>query len=195
MITLPTPARIGERAQQILTAIEADPEFAAFRAASLKYDADWTCFTGSVVIAQYDQKEDAPSLFAEGLRALCLKAAVYETTHDENAAEIPVSVPVDEMTHAMIAQPQLLARITRRVGVSIIHQTDQEHTDWRPGDYTDQAYRAAWRDPDPRYWIPAEEVARRLAWLNEKYESIGLREEGQAHSFRFGLDERDPVPA
>lgn len=93
------------------------------------------------------------------------------------------------MTHAMIAQPQLLARITARAGVAIIHQTDQEHTDWRPGDYTDQVYRAAWGEPDGRLWLDAEEVARRLDWLDRKYSAMGFRKQGQAHSFTFSTAE------
>ncbi|WP_416484946.1 hypothetical protein [Streptomyces sp. CL12] len=185
----------GVRHGYLSSTIEADKEFPAFKAASLKYDSDWQCFTGSVVIAEYDQEQDKHGLFAEGLKALCLKAAVYEMTGDEKTAEIPIAVPVDEMTHAMIAQPQLLARITARVGVSIIHQTGQEHTDWRPEDYTHQAYRAAWGEPDPRLWLPAEEVARRLARLDQKYAAMGFRKQGQAHSFMFSADELVPVPA
>lgn len=184
-LALPSAERVAERAKDIHAAIEADTEFPAFKAASLKYDADWQCFTGSVVVEQYDQEQDKHGLFAEGLKALCLKAAVFEMTGDENTAEIPIAVPVDEMTHAMIAQPQLLARITERVGVAIIHQTDQEHTDWREGDFTDEAYRAAWGEPPARFWINADEVTRRLAWLDQKYAAMGFRKQGQAHSFTF----------
>lgn len=182
---LPGVEQTAELAKAILGAVEADAEFDAFKAASLRYDADWQCFTGSVVVVEYDQEQDKHALFAEGLKALCLKAAVYEVTRDEKAAEIPIAVPVDEMTHAMIAQPQLLARITARVGVTIIHQTDQEHTDWRHGDYTDKAYRAAWGEPDQRLWLDADTVAARLQWLDQKYASVGFRKRGQAHSFRF----------
>ena len=170
------------------------PEFPFFRAASLKYDSDWQCFTGSVVVAEYDQEQDKHRLFAEGLRALCLKAAVYEMTGDEKAAEIPVAVPVDEMTHAMIAQPQLLARIAARVGVTVIHQTDQEHTDWRPNDYTHEAYRTAWGEPDTRLWLDADTVARRLAWLGAKYKAAGFDKMGQAHSFTFSAEELATPP-
>ena len=188
-VELPSADRVAERAQKIHAAIQADKEFPAFKAASLKYDSDWQCFTGSVVVAEYDQEKDKHALFAEGLKALCLKAAVYEMTGDEQAAEIPIAVPVDEMTHAMIAQPQLLARITARVGVMVIHQTDQEHTDWRPNDYTHQAYRATWGEPDTRLWVDAEEVTRRLNWLDQKYAAMGLRKQGQAHSFTFSTEE------
>ncbi|QDQ12448.1 hypothetical protein [Streptomyces spectabilis] len=189
-VDLPSAERTAERAREILTAVEADPEFAAFKAASLRYDEDWTCFSGGPVISKYDQADDAAPLFVEGLRALCLKAAVYEATGDERAAEIPVAVPVDEMTHAMIAQPQILARITARVGAQIIHQTDQEHTDWTRDDYTHKAYRAAWGEPPARYWITHDEVTRRLGILRAKYEEAGFRRMGLAHDMTF-----EPVPA
>ncbi|GAA5068622.1 hypothetical protein [Streptomyces similanensis] len=193
--TLPVAEMVAERAQEIHSAIQADKEYPAFKAASLKYDSDWQCFTGSVIVAEYDQEKDKHGLFAEGLKALCLKSAVYEMTGDESAAEIPIAVPVDEMTHAMIAQPQLLARIMARVGVVIIHQTDQEHTDWRPDDYTHKAYRAAWGEPDRRLWLDADTVAARLKWLDEKYAAMGFRKQGQAHSFRFTAEDLATVAA
>jgi hypothetical protein len=187
---LPAVSNVAARAKEILSAFENDPEFAAFKAASLRYDSDWQCFTGSVVVAEYDQEQDKHQLFTEGLRALCLKAAVYELTGgDEKAAEIPIAVPVDEMTHAMIAQPQLLARITSRIGVQVIHQTDQEHTDFQHGDFTDVAYRLAWGEPDTRLWLDADTVRTRLAWLDRKYRAAGFRNMGQAHSFRFSPEE------
>ncbi|MEU8619961.1 hypothetical protein [Streptomyces sp. NPDC048623] len=192
MTTLPDPQHVAERAREILTAVEADPEFSAFKAASLRYDEDWTCFSGGPVIREYDQATDAAPLFVEGLRALCLKAAVFEATGDERAAEIPVAVPVDEMTHAMIAQPQILARITARLGVQIIHQTDQEHTDWSTGDYTHEAYALAWGEPPARYWLAHAEVTRRLGILRERYEAAGFRRMGLSHSITF---EPEPVPA
>ncbi|MFE5624232.1 hypothetical protein ACFQ8S_19375 [Streptomyces virginiae] len=189
--SLPTADKVAERAREIHVAVHADEEFPAFVAASLKYDEDWTCYSGTPVISKYNQETDAAPLFAEGLRALCLKAAVFEMTGDENTAEIPIAVPVDEMTHAMIAQPQLLARITARVGVQIIHQTNQEHTDWRTDDYTHQVYRAAWGEPPARYWIDHEEVTRRLSILREKYAAAGFLNMGQAHVIEFG----EMVPA
>lgn len=185
-IQLPSVHEVAERAKVILCLIAADEEFSAFRAASLKYSEDWTCFTGSPLVSKYNQVEDAPHAFAEGLRALCLKAAVFELTGDEEAAEIPIAVPVDEMTHAMIAQPQLLARISARVEVRIIHQTDQEHTDWRQGDYTDRAYRLAWGEPPPRYWIDQDEADRRLSILRERYAAAGFYDNGTRHTIEFG---------
>ncbi|WP_372406086.1 hypothetical protein [Streptomyces luteireticuli] len=183
---LPDPTRVAERSKEILSAIKADVEFPAFEAASLKYDEDWSCFAGAPVISKYDQEADKTPLLEEGLRALSLKAAVYEMTDDERVSEIPVAIPVDEMTHAMIAQPQLLARITARTGVQVIHQTDQEHTDYRTGDYTHQVYTLAWGAPPERYWIDHTEAQRRLDILRAKYEEAGFLKMGQAHVIDFG---------
>lgn len=184
-IALPSPDRVAERAHQIMVAIQADREYSAFEAATLEYSEDWQCFTGFPVISEWHLENDAPALLTEGLRALALKAAVYELTGDENAAEIPIAVPVDEMTHAMIAQPQLLARITERVGVSVIHQTDQEHTDYSRGDFTHSAYVAAWGEPPSRYWLDHSEVVRRRGLLAERYDSIGLARSGREHRITF----------
>ncbi|MFD5555048.1 hypothetical protein ACFWIA_14580 [Streptomyces sp. NPDC127068] len=186
VVMRPAPEEVAARAREILAAIKEDREFGAFEAATLEYSSDWQCTTGFPVIDRWNLENDAPPLLVEGLRALALKAAVYQMTGDENAAEIPVAVPVDEMTHAMIAQPQLLARIMDRVGVSVIHQTDQEHTDWTHGDYTHRAYRAAWgEEPPARYWLDHAEVVRRRAVLAELYDSIGLHRSGREHRIDF----------
>jgi hypothetical protein len=185
IIARPAPERVAGRANEILAAIKADQEYGAFKAATLQYNEDWQCFTGFPVISRWNLEADAPALLEEGLRALALKGAVYEATGDEHAAEIPIAVPVDEMTHAMIAQPQLLARIAERVGVSIIHQTDQEHTDYTTGDYTHSAYVAAWGELPARFWLDHAETVRRRKILAERYESIGLGRSGREHNIEF----------
>jgi hypothetical protein len=184
---MPAVEDVAVRAKEILASIKADKEFPAFVVATLRYDADWTCFSGTPIISRYDQDTDKAPLLEEGLRALALKAAVYEMTGDEKLSEVPVAIPVDEMTHAMIAQPQLLDRITDRVGVHVIHQTDQEHTDWRQGDYTHQAYTVAWGEPPERYWVGHEEAQRRLAILKEKYEQAGFLNMGLSHVIDFAV--------
>lgn len=184
--SLPAAEDVAERARQIMSAIEADPEFGAFAAAALKYDDAWTCFTGFPVIEKWNLDADKRPLLTEGLRALSLKAAVYELGgQDEDMTEIPVAVPVDEMMHAMIAQPQLLDRIAKRVGISVIHQTDKEHHEYVTGDYTHGAYVAAWGEPPSRYWLDHGEVNRRLAILEAIYEGAGLLRSGKEHSFDF----------
>ncbi|MFD7827684.1 hypothetical protein [Kitasatospora sp. NPDC059803] len=184
--TMPAADKVGERAREILAAITADPEFSAFEAATLEYSSDWQCFTGFPTISQWNLDTDKVPLFAEGLRAIALKAAAYELTGSETDAELALPVPVDEMTHAMIAQPQLLARIAERTGFTLIHQTDQEHTDYTGGEYTHAAYLAAWgTEPPTRYWLDKAEVDRRLAILAEKYDSIGFGRSGREHAITF----------
>ncbi|MFJ2737678.1 hypothetical protein [Streptomyces sp. NPDC087317] len=184
-IQLPAHSLVVEGAQQILATIKADLEFGAFRAASLEYSEDWQCFTGFPVVANWNLETDSVPLFEEGLRALALKAAVHALTKDERAAEIPIAVPVDEMTHAMLAQAQLLTRIAKAHGISIIHQTDQEHTDYRVGGYTTECYRLAWGEPPARYWMDHEEVVRRRGVLAGLYESIGMGHSGREHQLSF----------
>ncbi|MCM1976397.1 hypothetical protein [Streptomyces sp. G1] len=181
--SMPTPADVAERAQEVLAAIVADEEFSAFEAATLEYSSDWQCFTGFPVIEQWNLDADKGPLFTEGLRALALKAAVFDLTGDERLAE--VAVAVDEMTHAMIAQPQLFARIAARAGFQLIHQTDQEHTDYTGDDFTHRAYRLAWGEPPARYWLVKDEVDRRVEILTARYASIGMDRAGREHDISF----------
>lgn len=183
--SMPSPEQVAEGAAQILTILEGDPEFAAFRAASLQYSDDWQCFTGFPVISEWSLERDAEPLFMEGLRALALKAAVFAYTNDCARAEIPIAVPVDEMTHAMLAQTQLLNGIASRHGITVIHQTDQEHTDYEIGDFTHQCYTLAWGEPPARYWLGHEEVERRRAHLGDLYQGIGMGRSGREHGIRF----------
>ncbi|MDO0927295.1 hypothetical protein QQY24_18435 [Streptomyces sp. TG1A-8] len=184
-IELPAADVVADAAKQILDNIKGDPEFPAFRAASLEYSEDWQCFTGFPVVERWHLETDAAPLFEEGLRALALKAAVYEATGDDQDAEIAIAVPVDEMTHAMLAQAQLVMRIAARTGAVIIHQTDQEHTDYRADGYTNACYRAAWGEPPARYWLDHEEVKRRRGMLADLYASIGMDRSGREHSIDF----------
>ncbi|MFF5407914.1 hypothetical protein ACFY8K_34240 [Streptomyces misionensis] len=184
-VKMPAVEAVADAAQRILNDIKTDREFAAFRAASLEYSEDWQCFTGFPVVERWSLEADAKPLFEEGLRALALKAAVYDATCDDQAAEIAIAVPVDEMTHAMLAQAQLLTRIAARVGAVIIHQTDQEHTDFRVGGYAHDCYRAAWGEPPVRYWLDHEEVVRRRDVLAGLYASIGMGRSGREHSITF----------
>lgn len=182
---LPATRVVADAAKAILDGIKGDHEFPAFETATLEYSNDWQCFTGFPVVERWHLETDAPALFEEGLRALALKAAVHALTADERAAEIPIAVPVDEMTHAMLAQAQLLGRIADARGISIIHQTDQEHTDYRAGGYTHDCYRSAWGEPPVRYWLDHEEVERRRDVLSRLYDSIGMGRSGREHQIDF----------
>ena len=184
--TLPAADAVGRRAAQILTLIQQDAEFAALRRSSLEYADCWSTYTGYPIVAKWNLDADAPPLFDEGLKVLALKAAVYELTGDDIAAELLVSLPVDEMVHAIIAQAGLTKRIFDRLGITCIHQTDHEEFGWGWDDYTHQCYtEAGWGVPPERFWIDAEETLRRRKLLNARYETIGIGRDGRMHGIDF----------
>ncbi|GAA1799300.1 hypothetical protein HC028_16245 [Planosporangium flavigriseum] len=189
MTTHPHPdaAAVGRRATQILDLIESSDEHARLVDSTRKYPDCWATFTGYPIIARFDLEMDAEPLFREALRVLCLKSAVYELTGgDEEAAELVVSAPVDEMVHAVLAQYTLCASMTRRLGIQFVHMTDRERFGWHRGDYTHECYLAAgWGEPTERYWIDADETRRRLKILNNRYASIGIHNEGRRHDIDF----------
>lgn len=179
-------AAVAQNAADIVAQFEGHPEFAEFKAASLNYSDDWQCFTGFPVVSEWNLERDAEPLFVEGLRALAIKAAVFHATADEKAAEVPIAVPVDEMTHAMIAQSQLLQKIAGHCGTLIIHQTDQEHTDYHAGSITHALYVAAFgEEPPARYWLDHHEVTARREHLATLYARIGMGRSGREHSIDF----------
>ncbi|MFF0526559.1 hypothetical protein ACFYTC_48405 [Actinomadura nitritigenes] len=184
----PAPSTVGLLAAEMVTTLEADPEFGRLRESTLLYTDCWATYTGLPLVARWDLDQDSAPLFTEALRVLALKAAVYELTDgDEHLAELLVPPPVDEMVHAVIAQATICTRIQQRAKVPLIHSTDRERWGWDHGDYTEQAYRAAgWGTPPARYWIGAAEVTRRLGLLNARYESIGIRRGGRSHELDFG---------
>ncbi|MEV4517894.1 hypothetical protein AB0K00_54165 [Dactylosporangium sp. NPDC049525] len=157
---------------------------------------------GCPIIARFHLSQDAEPLFTEAMRVLCLKSAVYELTgEDEEAAELVVSAPVDEMVHAVLTQYTLCQAMTRRLGIRFVHMTDRERFGWRRGDYTSQCYEAAgWGEPPARYWIDADETRHRLRVLNDRYTSIGIFDDGCRHEIDFDRDrdrdrDRDQEPA
>jgi hypothetical protein len=192
---MPEPAVVGRRAAEIFGLVQADQEYLRLESSSLRYADCWKTFTGYSIVSRFDLATDAPALLGEALRVLALKAAVYELTGgDEAAAELLVPGPVDEMVHAVLAQHTLVVRLTHRLGISFVHMTDREEFGWRPGDYTEQCYRAAgFGDPDPRYWIGAEETVRRLGILTPKYHSIGFVEVGRRSVIDFDDAKGEPA--
>ncbi len=187
LVDLPSPHVVGERAAVILDAIEAHPEFGRLRTSTLKYPDCWATFTGYPLVAEWDLDADGPHLFVEALRTMAMKAAVFELTQDERAAELEVSAPVDEMVHALTAQFTILSRIQQDLTVTFIHSTDNERFGYDEDGYTDEVYRAAgWGALPRRYWIGKAETNRRLDILFEHYESIGVQRGGRAHFFTFG---------
>ncbi|MDI3390643.1 hypothetical protein QIS99_31270 [Streptomyces sp. B-S-A8] len=187
-LTRPAPELIAERAREIHETWLGDPEMSAVLDGCAKYSSDWDDFYGGPLISRYSVARDAEHLLADALKVMALKSAVYEATGDELAAEIPVPVPVDVTCHALCAQITALSRIQQRTGHPFVHSTVNEHinnTPWRSGDYTHQAYRAAFGPVAERYWIDADEAERRRGILDAKYESIGVTDRGQTSAIGF----------
>ncbi|GAA2915132.1 hypothetical protein Acy02nite_91670 [Actinoplanes cyaneus] len=191
---LPTPAVVGKRAAEVLTAVFNSDDFDRLRKSSLYYTDCWATFTGYPLIAKWSLKDDSEPLFWEGMRVLALKTAVFElTSGDEHAAELEISAPVDEMVHAILAQFTLVQKMTAALGIQFVHMTDQERFSYKVGGYTDQCYAAAgWGEQNRRYWIGRPEMLRRLDILGELYQSIGFQEEGRSHTHDFS--ERIDMP-
>lgn len=185
---LPDPAEVGDVADRILSVIHADPEYARLIVGCGRYNSDWTCTTGTITIDAWNLAEDAVPLLEEALRALALKAAVFALTDDEQAAELPIAAPVDEVLHAVLAQRTLTERLADRCGFQLIHMTDteQDTEGYEPGGYTWQAYLDAFGVvPPPRYWIGAAEHARRVTVVSELLDSVGLHDRGRRHELTF----------
>ncbi|MFF0206493.1 hypothetical protein [Streptomyces althioticus] len=186
--TRPEPSVVAQRALEILDAWMGDPEMGTVLDGCKKYSSDWSDDYGQFLIPNYSVERDAVSLIDDAVRVMALKSAVYELTGDEVAAELPVSVPVDVSVHALTAQFTALSRVQQRTGRLFVHSTVNEHvvgTPWDVGDYTQQAYEAAFGPVDERYWIGAAEAERRRRVLDERYESIGITERGMASEIAF----------
>jgi hypothetical protein len=190
--TMPSATTVGQRAADLLNLIEQSPEYNRLVASTRMYPDCWATFTGYPLICEFDLAKDAEPLFVEAMRVLALKTAVWELSGgDEYAAELLVSPPVDEMVHAVLAQFTLVTRMSRRLGVQLVHMTDRERTGWEPDGYTADCYRAAgWGEPPSRYWIGTAEVTRRLGILAGLYAQAGIHDGGRRHSHTF-----EPVPA
>ena len=182
---LPDVYTVGYRAGEILDLVRGSAEYARLEESTRMHPDCWSSFIGYPVIARLDLDRDAGPLFVEALRVLALTAAVFELTGgDENAADLVVSIPVDEMVHAVLAQYTLCQNMTARLGIRFVHMTDR--FGWDRGDYTHQCYVAAgWGEPDPRYWIDTLETARRTLILQSRYERIGIRDCGRRHDIDF----------
>ncbi|MEV6971128.1 hypothetical protein AB0M47_39120 [Hamadaea sp. NPDC051192] len=184
--TMPDPAAVGERAAEILNLIKGDEAYGRLSDSSKKYVDCWATFTGYPVVAQWNLEADKAALFDEAMKALSLKAAVHGLTGDESTAELLISLPVDEMTHAVLAQHNLVTALQVRIGVLLPHMTDLEEFGWEPGDYTSQCYAAAgWGNMPDRYWIGTVEARRRLAFLDQAYANVGIKGLGREHDFTF----------
>ncbi|MFF8956900.1 hypothetical protein [Streptomyces sp. NPDC014894] len=186
----PAPETVAVRAREIHTALMGDPEIGRLERAVSQYSSDWDDFYGYPIIVDYDAVADAPGLFVEAVRAMAIKSAVWDLTGgDERASELPLAVPVDTMTHAMMAQFSLLTRMMQRHGIQFVHMTDMEHGNaaWDHGDYTHQVYRSTFGPVHPRYWIGAAETERRRSVLDQVYAGIGVSERGKKVAIPLGV--------
>ncbi|RAY15434.1 hypothetical protein DPM19_12140 [Actinomadura craniellae] len=184
---LPTPEQVAEEAARILDAIHGDPEYQRLLEGCVRYDNDWQCAAGVWTISRWNVRADAAPLIEEALRALALKGAVYKLTGDVAAAELPIARPVDEVTHAVLAQRYVTECIACRAGIAFIHMTDteQEAPPYRAGGYTHTAYTKAWGQPPARYWLDADEHARRAAVLDALLSGVGVHDLGRSHTIAF----------
>ncbi|MET9263752.1 hypothetical protein [Amycolatopsis sp. NPDC004079] len=185
--TTPEATAVGERAAQILRAMQAHPGYERLTSSSMKYSTCWATFTGYPLVSQWNLDTDAAPLLDEALKVLALKAAVFELTGgDEAAAELLVPAPVDEMIHAVLAQFTVMTRMQTDLGVVFPHATELERFDYVRGCATDDCYAAAgWGEQPLRYWLDAAEVDRRLAILNERYRGAGFAPNGRSHAHIF----------
>lgn len=185
---LPAPADVAERAREIHAAWQADAEIGVVLDGCAKYSSDWDDFYGGPLISTYSVARDASHLLDDALKVMALKTAVYELTGDELLAELPVPVPIDVTCHALCAQFTALSRIQQRTGHPFVHSTVNEHTNatcWDTGDYTHQAYEAAFGAVNERYWIPAAETERRRQVLDARYATIGITDRGMASAIDY----------
>lgn len=192
----PEPLQVAARARAVLDEIKAWPEFARLEASTRLYPDCWGTYTGYTTIEKFDLAQDAGPLWDEALRVMALKTAVYElSSGDEEAAELIIPAPVDEMVHAILAQHTLARRLETETGLQLVHMTDRETFGWARGDYTHRLYLAAWgEEPPKRYWIDADETARRRKILNGRLQSIGIQDLGRRHTLDFA-EQPETVPA
>ncbi|WP_410570416.1 hypothetical protein [Amycolatopsis sp. cmx-4-61] len=185
--TMPDAAAVGDRAAEILRAMQNHAGYERLTSSSMKYSSCWATFTGYPLVSEWDLDRDAAPLLEEALRVLALKAAVFELTDgDEAAAELLVPAPVDEMIHAVLAQFTVMTGMQRDLGLAFPHATELERFDYSRGCVTDTYYAAArWGEQPLRYWLDSAEVDRRLAILNEHYQGAGFDPNGRSHGHTF----------
>jgi len=187
----PDPRAVGRRAAEVFDRVFTSPLWERLAGAVAAHPDRGATFTGFPLIARLDLAHDAGPLLVEAMHALALRAAVYQLTgSDETAATLVVPLPVDNMIRLILAQHTLCLQTAHQLGVRFVAQpTDWDYFGWRRGDYTHQCFLAAdWGEPDERYWLDADETARRLKTLNSRYVDIGIRR-GIQHNLRF-----EPLP-
>ena len=189
------PADVGRRAAEILERMQAHPLWERFTASSMKYSPCWATYTGMPAISKFDLNRDGQPLLVEAMRALALKAAVYDLTDgDEQASELLLPLPVDDMVHAVLAQHTVMSHIERDLHVLFPHDTALEDFAYFGGCDTDLYYSAAgWGEQPSRYWLDTAEVDQRIAHLNNLYGSVGITAGGRSHNIDFDAMFAEPT--
>ncbi len=184
-VARPEPQIVGVRAAEIDGRIRSSSHHRRLVASARTLPRRWATLTGLPLVAQLDLATDAQPLLREALRVLALRAAVHELTGSAmTAATLVAPAPVDDAVRVVLAEQPSCAQVADDVGIRLVHQsTEWTPLGWHAGNYTDRCYRAAWGQPDERYWIDAAETARRLNTLTRLYADIGIRPGG--HSLRF----------
>jgi hypothetical protein len=178
--------QVGGRAAEVLQAMHQHPEWERLTTSSMKYSPCWATYTGMPTVTKFDLDRDGGPLLVEAMRAMALKAAVFDLTGDEQVAELLLPLPVDDMVHAVLAQHTVVGRIERDLGVTFVHDTALERFDYTRGCVTDDYYAAAgWGEQPLRYWLDKAEVDRRVAHLNALYGSVGFTPGGRSHTIDF----------
>ncbi len=187
-IPRPDPQAAGGVAAEILGRVLSSEEYPRLTHDVRLQRHRWATFTGLPLIAQLNLDRDAEPLLREALRTLALRAAVYRITgSDDTAATLAVPAPIDDMVRAVLAEHTLCTQLSRRLGIRFVRMlTAWDHFGWQPLDYTHRCYLHAGWELDERYWITADETARRVTILNRRYAEIGLSRGGQ-HKLRFEL--------
>ncbi len=188
--SLPEPAAVGARAAEILTAVQGSDLYERLGRSAKPYADCWATFTGYPTVSNWDLDTDTEPLFTDAVKVLCLKAAVYELTGGgEQAAELLISAPVDEMVHAVIAQFTVMTKLQMQLGVIFPHMTELERFAYERGRYTDEIWAAAgFGQMNRRYWIDSAEIGRRLGILNQRYAHAGIGRDGRRHDINFDTE-------
>ncbi|GGR47472.1 hypothetical protein GCM10010497_58540 [Streptomyces cinereoruber] len=113
-ITAIEPAAVVDRAREIHTAWQADPEMPSVLEGCALYTREWDDFYGGPLVSEYSVTRGAQPLLEGALRVMAPKSALYELTGDELLAELPVPVPLDVTCHALRAQFTALSRVHRK---------------------------------------------------------------------------------
>ncbi len=182
----PDPQTVGARAAEIETRIRRSSHHRQLVGAARMLPQRWATLSGLALVAQLNLDTDAEPLLREAIRILALRAAVRELTgSDTTAATLVAPVPVDDVVRVVLAEHPLCAQMADDVGIRLVQQTTEwTPSGWQHGNYTHHCYQAAWGEPDRRYWIDADETARRLTTLNGRYFDIGIHGGGR-HTIRF----------